>query len=293
MRGVLNINKPAGISSYDVIRRLKPVLEPKRIGHAGTLDPMASGVLLVLVNEATKISRLLMALDKEYEAEITFGIETDTDDITGRVLRQAVVPDISAAELSQFLNGNFLGEIWQVPPRYSALKQEGVPLYRRARAGMPVEKGARRVQVYDIRLAGWEPPVARLSVRVSSGTYVRALARDIGRALGSAATLSRLVRTRVGNFMLKDGLNLEQVLAGGAELARLLVPVEQALSHLPKLEVSRDTAIELAEGKRPVWNEAIPADAGLLVAVNRERDFLALVRLRCGVLVPERIIYAG
>ncbi len=292
MRGVLNINKPAGISSYDVIRRLKPVLVPKRIGHAGTLDPMAAGVLLVLVNEATKISRVLMALEKEYEAEITFGIETDTDDVTGRIIREASVPAIGLDELDRFLKANFLGKLWQVPPEYSALKQDGVPLYRRARAGMPVEKRARRIYIYDIRISAWEPPVARIAVRVSSGTYVRALARDVGRALGSAATLSRLVRTRVGNFSLKDSLNLEQVLAGGAESASLLVPVERALSHLPKLEVSRDTAIELAKGKRPVWNESMPADAGLLVAVTQKRDFLALVRWRAGVLIPERIVYA-
>ncbi len=292
MRGVLNINKPAGISSYDVIRRLKPVLEPKRIGHAGTLDPMASGVLLVLLNEATKISRLLMALDKEYEAEITFGIETDTDDVTGRVIREAPVPEISAEELSRLLQDNFQGELWQVPPDYSALKQAGVPLYHRARAGMPVEKRARRVNIYDIRLSAWEPPVARIAVRVSSGTYVRALARDVGRALGSAATLSRLVRTRVGDFMLKDSLNLEQV-PGGAELASLLVPIEQALSHLPRLEIDPEIAEQLLMGKRPVWNEAMPADTGLLLAVNQKRDFLALVKCRAGVLIPERIVYAG
>lgn len=292
MRGVLNINKPARVSSYDVIRGLKPVLKPKRIGHAGTLDPMASGVLLVLVNEATKISRVLMALEKEYEAEITFGIETDTDDITGRITREAQVPAIGQDELDRFLQKSFLGELWQVPPEYSALKQDGVPLYRRARAGLPVKKEARRVYIYEIRILSWEPPVARIVVRVSAGTYVRALARDIGRALGSAATLSRLVRTRVGDFRVQESLSLEVVRETGPEIVRLLIPIERALSHLPKLEVSRNTAIELARGKRPVWNQPLPADPGLLLAVTREHDFLALVRCRAGVLIPERIVYA-
>lgn len=293
MRGVLNINKPAGISSYDVIRRLKPVLRPRRIGHAGTLDPIASGVLLILLNEATKISRVLMELDKEYEAEITFGIETDTDDTTGRVIREAPVPEISAGELSRFLEENFSGEVWQVPPDYSALKQAGVPLYRRARAGMPVEKRPRRVRVYEITLSAWEPPVARIGVRVSSGTYVRALARDIGRALGSAATLSGLVRTRVGEFRLRDSLSLEEVQKTGAEIVHRLVPVEQALRHLPRLEVGPEIADQLLAGKRPVWHGALPADAGLLVAVSPERGFVALVRFRSGVLITERVVCAG
>lgn len=293
MRGLLNINKPAGISSYDVIRKLKPVLRPERIGHAGTLDPMATGVLLVLLNEATKVSRLLLELPKEYEAEITLGIQTDTDDITGRVVSQGSVPGWGFEELNLFLKQNFQGELIQVPPVFSALKQNGTPLYRWARAGKAVQAPARKVRIYEIMLLGWEPPRARISVRVSSGTYIRALARDIGRSLGCGATLSGLVRTGIGGFTLKNSLNLSQLLCPGKEVNRLVVPIETALSHLRKIEVSREQAQALIQGKRADWTEG-EEEAGdqPVVAVTPNRDFLALVRIRFGVLIPERIVYA-
>jgi len=293
VRGVLNINKPAGMSSYDVLRKLKPVLKSKRLGHSGTLDPMATGVLLVLVNEATKISRLLLNLSKDYEAEIRFGLQTDTDDLTGKVTRTAPVPEIKAEELSRVLQEKFRGELLQVPPIFSALKQNGVPLYRRARQGQKPVRSARKVKVEDLSLLSWEPPIARIWCRVSAGTYIRALARDLGVALGSAATLAGLRRTRIGEFTLERSYSLSQVLGAEKGVEGLLVPVEQALAHLPKIVVSAEQAERLQKGRAVIFLE-IEAKPGseLGLALTRESNFCALVKIKPGRLIPERIVYA-
>ncbi|MGB9742607.1 MAG: tRNA pseudouridine(55) synthase TruB [candidate division WOR-3 bacterium] len=292
VHGVLNINKPAGISSYDVIRKLKPVLKPKRLGHAGTLDPMATGVLLVLVNEATRISRLL-DLPKEYQAEIRFGIETDTDDITGRVIRTAPVPALETEELRQRL-ARFQGELLQVPPQYSALKKNGTPLYKLARQGRAPAPAPRLVTVYALILEEWNPPVCRVWCRVSAGTYVRALARDIGRELGSAATLGALVRTRIGEFTLENSHSLSAVLNAGPGIGRLLVPEQKALAHLAQLVVTREQAQRLRNGGKLTLNQndTVPSTE-LCLVLSPEQDFIALVRVKAGLLIPERIIYAA
>ncbi|MEO0050032.1 MAG: tRNA pseudouridine(55) synthase TruB [candidate division WOR-3 bacterium] len=290
MRGILNINKPAGISSYDCIRQLKPLLKPKKIGHAGTLDPLASGVLLILVNEATKISRLLMDLPKEYEAEIRFGIQTDTDDITDRVINTTPVPTLTLEELAQFLYQKFAGEIEQIPPRFSALKSAGEPLYKLARKGADVNPKPRTVNVYEIRLLEWHPPIARIYARVSGGTYIRALCRDIGLALSSSATLSSLIRKSIGNFKISQAYILRQLQESKTKLAEYLVPIERALGHLPKVFVSKDQAQALFQGKIGIGN-LLPHE-GLVLAQTEDNRFLALVRIKNGALFPERIIYA-
>jgi len=292
MRGILIVNKPAGIVSYDVIRRLRRVLPEVRFGHAGTLDPMASGVLLVLVNEATKVSRLLMGLPKEYEAEVRFGIATDTDDITGRVVAESAVPVLSAEELSRVLSERFSGVIEQVPPGYSALRFGGVRSYRLARQGVVVRHKPRRVMVYSIGLEFWETPVARIRVRVSSGTYIRSLAREIGQVLGVCATLSGLVRTMVGDFSLSQAQDLSGLLDSPAQVPGLLVPIEEALGFLPKMVVSEADAASLRQGK-VVGGVLSGVEAGGVVLVYTEdRRFMGLVRWQNGLLKPERIIYA-
>lgn len=292
MRGILNINKPRGIFSYDCIRRLKSILTVKKIGHAGTLDPFATGVLLILLNEATKISRLLVGLPKEYEAEILFGIQTDTDDITGKTIKTTPVPDLSPEEMAKFLSTRFCGEIEQVPPRFSALKMCGKPLYKLARQGADFTPKPRRVMVYEIKLKEWQPPIARLFVRVSGGTYIRALCRDIGLALSSSATLNRLSRTSIGNFKIEDAYPLEHLLNRKIRPVEILVPIESAIEYLPKVIVSVSQAQALVQGK-PVTG-VFPSVGGevRIVAQTQDDRFLALTRIRNGSLIPERIIYA-
>jgi tRNA pseudouridine55 synthase len=299
MRGVLNVNKPSGISSYDVIRHIKPILQssianrqsPIPLGHAGTLDPLASGVLLVLLGEATKVSRFLLSLPKEYVAGVLFGKQTDTDDITGNVLSEQPVDGLTADRLRDCF-ARFTGEIEQVPPAFSALKQDGRPLYQLARKGLEVRPKARKVRVYEFELLEWNPPRATVRCRVSAGTYVRALARDVGQALGTVATLDTLVRTRVGRFTVEDALTLDALDA--ALLADRLVPIDAALAGMPRVAVSPAQARQLLQGKvvRGFEDSAIPGADGFGMAETDDRRFLAIVVSNGTELRTERIIYA-
>jgi len=293
MRGVLNINKPAGMSSYDVIRRLRRQLGPLpgRIGHAGTLDPMASGVLLILLGEATKVSRLLQDQPKEYEAEILLGIQTDTDDRTGQVVARKPVPELSRQAWAEVLS-KFTGTIQQIPPRYSALRQEGERLYRLARRGIPVTPAPRTVTIYELTLVDWAPPRCRIRCLVGAGTYIRSLGRDIGAALGSCATLTQLVRTRCGRFSLDQAVALAAV--GPENIGQLLWPIPQALAGLPRQVVSADCAARLLRGQR-VSLAAIdpgPLARGAGLAETADGKFLAITSVTAGTLIARRIIYA-
>ena len=318
LRGVLNLDKPRGITSYDCIRRLKRVLSCPQseignrkseipLGHAGTLDPMASGVLLILFGEATRLSRFLMASDKEYEAIVLFGRATDTDDITGRILGEAPVPEMNASALRRLLTG-FTGEQSQVPPRFSALKQDGTPMYRRARRGEEFEVKPRKVNISELELLDWDPPTARLRVRVSSGTYLRALARDVGRAAGTLATLSGLVRTRSGRFAVENALPLDK--ANQEAVAERIVSIEEALPELPRIEVSEAQARLLLQGRlvetdperkseerefchlTPRSLDPLIPSCSEAFAATGSRKFLCLVRVHEGRVRPVRLIYA-
>ena len=301
MRGVLNVSKPSGISSYDVIRLLKQVLSEKpqtpnpkpqtSIGHAGTLDPLASGVLLVLMGEATKVSRFLLNLPKEYVAGVLFGKQTDTDDITGKVLSDQSADGLTAESVRDCL-ARFTGEIEQVPPAFSALKQDGQPLYRLARKGLEVRPKPRKVMVYEMELLEWNPPRASIRCRVSAGTYVRALARDMGLALGTVATLESLVRTKVGHFTVEDAAELDTLDA--ALLADRLVPIDAALAGMPRVAVSPAQAQQLLQGKvvRGFDGPTMPGADGFRMAETDDRRFLAIVVSNGTELRTERIIYA-
>jgi len=299
LRGVLNVNKPSGVSSYDVIRRLKPLLasletdRPGRtaVGHAGTLDPLASGVLPVLIGAATKISRLLLSLPKEYVAGVLFGRQTDTDDITGRVIGEQPVTGLTAQRIQDGLVG-FTGEIEQTPPAFSALKQDGQPLYRLARQGLPLHPRPRRVKIHELELLDWTSPRAVMRCRVSAGTYIRALARDLGARLGALATLESLARTKVGHFRVEDAVAVEELSA--AMLLERLTPIDAALVGWPTIAVSRAEALRLRQGqplRRPDQGSS-PMDSGLVVATTQDRSFLALVVSTQAELRTERLIYA-
>jgi tRNA pseudouridine55 synthase len=287
MRGVLNVNKPAGVSSYDVIRRLsKQLTQRHRIGHGGTLDPIASGVLLLLFNEATRISRYLLGSDKEYLAELLFGVRTDTDDITGRTIEEKDTSGLDRSAVAGLLAG-FTGDIEQVPPRFSALKQNGTPLYRLARKGVAVEPKPRRVTIHRLELVEWQPPRARIRASVSSGTYIRALARDIGEAAGTGATLSSLVRTRAGMFDLSASTNLDQITESNLE--ELLVPVDKA-TPLPRVVVPEATARRLLNGQEVSSTDG--CRPGTLLAESGPGRYLAVVVCQDDMLRQQRLVYA-
>jgi tRNA pseudouridine55 synthase len=253
---LLVIDKPRGISSFAVVKRVRFLLGKKRekIGHGGTLDPFASGVLPICVGEGTKVLPFLLHADKSYEAVVRFGIETDTLDVTGKVLIQRPVPSLTSSLVESALE-QFRGTFAQVPPMFSALKRDGKPLYKYARAGITVERAPREVTVHALDLLGFAAPdCARLGIRCSKGTYIRSLAADLGTHLGVGGHLVELRRIASGPFRLEQAITLEELAARLAEGRPLpiLSPL-QALSHLPAVTVSDVEARILAHGQRMDW----------------------------------------
>jgi tRNA pseudouridine55 synthase len=247
--GILNLDKPAGWTSHDVVARVRYLLGERRVGHAGTLDPMATGVLLVCVGQATRVVEYLTAGEKVYHAVARLGITTDTYDRMGQVTATAPLPNLNEDDIQNAL-GAFSGDIAQVPPAYSAVKLGGVASYRRARRGESVVLPARPVTIFAIRLLEWRSPDAVFEVECSPGTYVRSLVYDLGQALGCGAHLADLARLRSGRFKIEDAVTLEalaEAAAAGA-MRNCLHPIEQALSHLVPVPVDASDAGRLVNG---------------------------------------------
>ncbi len=227
--GVLLVDKPGAHTSHDVVARLRRKLNMKRIGHAGTLDPMATGLMILLVGKATKISQYLISLDKEYEGTIELGKVTDSQDADGEVLETRPVPELSEAQVRAALAG-FLGDQYQTPPMYSAIKIDGVPLYKSARKGVEVDREPRFVRVMSFELTGFVSPRIDFKLRCSKGTYVRTIAHDLGQRLGCGAHLAALRRTATDKFNVSQALTIEQIEAMPlTELEKRLIPVHQAV----------------------------------------------------------------
>jgi tRNA pseudouridine55 synthase len=206
--GILNLDKPYGMTSMDVVRRIKRASRAKRVGHGGTLDPVATGVIPICFGRATRIMEYLVSGTKDYGAVVEFGATTDTYDAMGKVTARSDASHLTAGEIEGALQ-SFKGEIDQVPPMFSALKQKGKRLYDLARAGIEVEREPRRVEVLSIELADWSYPLAKIEVRCGRGFYMRSLAHDLGQALGCGAHLKNLVRQRSGPFELSSASSLE------------------------------------------------------------------------------------
>jgi len=231
IEGVLLVDKPAAHTSHDVVARLRGILRMKRIGHAGTLDPMATGLLVILVGKATRISQYLVSLDKEYEGVIELGRTTDSQDADGEVMETRPVPPLDEAAVRTAMQG-FIGDQYQMPPMYSAIKIGGVPLYKSARRGEEVVREPRFVRVVSWDLLGLALPRFDFRMRVSKGTYVRTLAHDLGEKLGCGAHLAALRRTATGAFKVADALTLEQLEALSiAEIERRLIPAQAATAR--------------------------------------------------------------
>jgi tRNA pseudouridine55 synthase len=226
--GVLLVDKPGEHTSHDVVARLRRKLNMKRIGHAGTLDPMATGLMIVLIGKATKISQYLISLDKEYEGTVELGKVTDSQDADGEVLETRPVPPLTEAEVRAAMKG-FLGDQYQTPPMYSAIKIDGVPLYKSARKGVEVEREPRFIRVMGFELTSFALPRFDFRLRCSKGTYVRTIAHDLGQKLGCGAHLARLRRTATDKFNVAQALTIEQIEAMPlGEIEKRLIPVHQA-----------------------------------------------------------------
>ncbi|GIZ53781.1 tRNA pseudouridine(55) synthase TruB [Noviherbaspirillum aridicola] len=294
VHGVLLVDKHAGQSSNDVLIRAKRLLNAQKAGHTGTLDPFATGLLPLCFGEATKFSQDLLEADKTYEATVHLGVTTATGDTEGEVLQRCPV-DVDIARIEQAL-AVFRGEIDQVPPMYSALKRDGKPLYEYARAGVTLEREARRVTIHLLELLSYEAPFLRIRVRCSKGTYVRVLGEDIGARLGCGAHLNALRRTGVGALTLDGALSIEALEAVDADRrTQCLAPVDALLSTFAPVELGDALAARFLQGQRlPLRKDGVacPALPGR-VRVYRASDssLLGTAQLsEFGVLAPERLV---
>jgi tRNA pseudouridine55 synthase len=249
LSGVLNVNKPEGMTSHDVVDVVRRLLKVRRVGHTGTLDPRATGVLPLCVGRATRIAQFLTQADKEYLIDMRLGITTDTLDADGKVQSQTDDIAVDPVKLQEVLKG-FVGEIQQVPPLFSAKKHRGERLYRLARRGETVEREPIRVKIYELTFLSLDLPFVRFRVSCSKGTYARALCDDIGRALGCGAHLHALTRIRSGRFLLEDALTLEQIrrIVEEGRIREVLIPVAEALAHLPAVRVHPESSRTVLQG---------------------------------------------
>jgi tRNA pseudouridine55 synthase len=229
LEGILLVDKPRDHTSHDVVARLRGKLKMKRIGHAGTLDPMATGLLVILVGKATKVSQYLVSLDKEYEGTIELGKVTDTQDADGEVMETRPVPPLTEADVLATIKA-FLGDQYQMPPMYSAIKIDGQPLYKAARKGEEVEREPRFIRVMSWEVTRFASPHIDFRLRCTKGTYVRTLAHDLGAKLGCGGHLTALRRTATDKFTVAQALTLEQIQALSlTEIEQRLIPAREAV----------------------------------------------------------------
>lgn len=288
INGIFLLDKPLGFSSNQALQKIKWLLQAAKAGHTGTLDPLATGLLPLCFGEATKFAHYLTEADKTYIATIKLGATTTTGDAEGEVLTTSPV-NVSHAEFERVCQ-QFIGEISQTPPMYSALKHEGKALYEYARAGVEIERQARVVTIHDIKVDSFAADVAVITVTCSKGTYIRTLAEDIGKQLGCGAHLIGLRRTATAGYDVSQALTLEQFEAMSDE-GRLaaLAPPDSAVQYLPAITLDADSAFYLLQGQ-PVWRSgAIPA--GLLRLYNEQQGFLGLGELQSdGKIAPKRLM---
>ncbi|MFH1652330.1 MAG: tRNA pseudouridine(55) synthase TruB [Chloroflexota bacterium] len=259
MEGILNIDKPRDETSFRTVSRIKRLTGAKRAGHAGTLDPAATGVLPICLGQATRVVEYLMDATKTYRARLELGATSDTYDATGDVIRQPVPGDITR-EAAEAALDPFRGAIRQTPPMFSAVKHQGQPLYRLARAGIEVPRRTRAVRIDRLEIAEWQPPLLTIEVDCSKGTYIRSLAHDFGQALGCGAILADLVRLRCGIFRIEDALSPDEVAEAclRGDLPSRLYPADSVLQSWRAVSVSEETAAALQKGQSVSLPETSP-----------------------------------
>jgi tRNA pseudouridine55 synthase len=282
MNNILNLYKPIGPSSFFMVQSVKRTLKVKKAGHIGTLDPKAEGVLPICLDQSTRLIQFLVSLPKVYLATMTLGIATDTQDATGQTLSTADASQVSEQEIREVL-ARFQGEIQQVPPMYSAKKQNGIPLYKLARNGITTERKPVTLQIYSLDFLKKEDNQVTFRVKCSAGTYVRTLCHDIGEVLGCGAHMSQLVREQVGQFDIQSSLTIEELSQAQDDgtLAQKLLETETVLDFLPEIKVTPDYVASIAHGKpltkfsvmetpehfRPGMNLRVTGEDGRIAAI--------------------------
>lgn len=282
MDGIFVIHKPTGMTSHDIVARVRKLLKQRRVGHAGTLDPAASGVLPICVGQGTRVAEYLSESGKEYRATLVFGIETDTYDAEGEITRRASTEQLDQAAIEEALAA-FRGPQMQVPPRYSAIKIQGQAAYKRTRAGEELTLPARPIEISRLEIVSWHTPTLILDVACSKGTYIRSLAYDLGRALGSGAHLSGLLRTRSGPFTLAASVTLDELAQACAEgrAASYLLPADTALASYPALHLSAEETERVLHGNSIIAHGIAP-EASLVRVYTSEGAFIAIAEREPG-----------
>ena len=276
--GILLLNKEPGFTSHDAVAKLRGILRFRRIGHAGTLDPMAQGLLVMLLGKATRASEYASGAEKEYIADFILGVETDTQDTTGNVFAEAPV-DVTESQLRQALS-SFEGGYDQVPPMYSAIQKDGVRLYDLARKGKEVERESRFIALPLLELLSFDPPRGKLRVRCSKGTYIRTLCHDLGQRLGCGGAMSALTRVQAGDFSLEDALTLGEVeqLVKEGTLQQHILPVDRLFASLPAVTLTEEGAKRARNGahaaQKHLLSGAIPPVDSLCRVYTPEGEFL-------------------
>lgn len=278
MDGILNINKATGMTSHDVVAKIRKLLKQKRVGHAGTLDPAASGVLPICVGHGTRVAEYLSESGKAYRAEILFGIVTDTYDREGSILRTSDTSNLSLASIEAQLP-HFMGAQMQMPPLYSAIKLQGQPAYKRMRAGEEITLEPRPIEIYALRIVTWQAPVLTLDIECSKGTYIRSLAYDLGEQLGCGAHLAGLIRTRSGPFTLEKSSTLEQLtdIIEQGTLSEYIFPADYAIQQYPALHLDEETSIRVLHGN--AFRAELPVlqpESNMARIYNDKGSFLAI-----------------
>lgn len=286
--GVLNIDKPAEMTSHDVVNVVRRLTGIRRTGHTGTLDPLATGVLVLCIGRATRLSEYLLGQDKRYEAAVRLGQETNTYDAEGEIVAEKpVTVDREAIETALT---HFRGSISQVPPMFSAVKKGGRPLYELARKGVEVERPSREITIYRLDLVDWTPPHLHLDVTCSSGTYIRSLAHDLGQLLGCGGHITALRRTAVGHFSVEEAVLLDELTA--ENWTEELLPADTAAAHLPAVEFSNEEAAALQQGQRVAREMDVsqfPSDLPAR-AYNDEGLFIGIVAAGSNYWQPRKIL---
>ena len=267
MDGILNVNKPTGITSFDVVRKIKNIAGTKKVGHTGTLDPEASGVLPICIGRATKLVDYIMNDYKIYKAELKLGVITDTYDREGKILKTSEI-NVSREQIESTIN-SFIGEIEQVPPMFSALKVNGQRLYSLARQGIEVERKARKISIYNINISEINTPNITFEVKCSKGTYIRRLCYDIGEKLECGGTMWNLQRIQTGTFNILDSVELEKLHSDN--IADYLIPMDKALDEYPKLSLEE-------KYEKLLFNGVTIKDYSILKDIEKDRLYRVYVK---------------
>jgi tRNA pseudouridine55 synthase len=279
---IIVLDKPAGMSSAKAVANVKRILKARKVGHAGTLDPFATGVLVCCINQATRLAQFFLHGRKKYIAVMHLGVETDTQDVTGRVISSSATAALTADGVGAIVK-QFEGFYWQHPPAYSALKLRGVPLYRYARQGRPVQKPPRRVEIETIHLQGIQLPFVRFEVTCSAGTYIRTLCSDIGSRLGCGGHLKELRRIESGRFTLADAVALTdlEALAGDDRISARMVSMTDALPDIPGIVVNKSLTHHVKHGRVIQKNDfdvgSLKGTQGLVKILDSHRNLLAIL----------------